>query len=252
MISAQTSPYWLTAFLDCGPDFFDESVEFWSRVTGHASSPRRGRYQEFASLVPPDGDEFLRVQRLGKGEPRIHLDLHVATPRIAADRALTLGATEIADRGYVAMSSPAGVAFCFVNHPAEAVPRSMRWPGGHRSRPHHLCLDVPAPQWTEESSFWSELMGAELDPIKDHDEFAWLRPHPRPWSALLLQRLDTERGPAGAHLDIASDNREAEVARHLVHGATLASVQRWWTVLIAPAGLRYCIVDKRPDPEPGP
>lgn len=252
MISAGTSPFWLTAFFDFAPQAFEESVDFWSHVTGHSRSEGRGQHHEFASLVPPDGDQFLRVQRLGEGESRIHLDLHVAAPRVAADRALTLGATEIADHGYVAMRSPAGVAFCFVDHPAATVPPSMRWPGGHRSRPHHVCIDVPAPHWDEESSYWGELIGAELDPISDHQEFAWLQPHPRPWSALLLQRLDTETGPAGAHLDIGSDDRVAEVARHLSHGATLASVGRWWTVLIDPAGLRYCLVDKSPDPQPSP
>ena len=67
--------------------------------------------------MPDDGDAFLRVQRLEDGADRIHLDLHVEAPREAADRAVALGATEVADHGYVVLTSPGGFAFCFVPHP---------------------------------------------------------------------------------------------------------------------------------------
>ena len=55
-------------------------------------SPSRGENGEFATLMPPDGDDFLRVQRLADGPSRIHLDLHVDDPSTAAERAVGLGA----------------------------------------------------------------------------------------------------------------------------------------------------------------
>ena len=84
--------FWVTAFLDFTADEFDAEVGFWSDVTGYAVSPTRGIHGEFATLVPQDGDAFLRVQRLADGPSRIHLDLHVDDPSTAAQRAVELGA----------------------------------------------------------------------------------------------------------------------------------------------------------------
>jgi hypothetical protein len=93
------SPFWLSAFLDFDAASFERGVRFWRDVTGFAVSPARGADGEFATLVPPDGDDYLRVQRLADGPGRIHLDVHVPDPRAAADRAIALGATEVADSG---------------------------------------------------------------------------------------------------------------------------------------------------------
>ena len=63
----------------------------------------------------------------------------------------------------------------------------------------------------------------------------------------LLQRLGEERDPAGAHLDLATDDRVAEVARHEVLGARMHDVREQFTVLHDPAGLTYCVTDRDPD-----
>ncbi len=61
----------------------------------------------------------------------------------------------------------------------------------------------------------------------------------------LVQRLDDE-GPAGAHLDLASSDRSAEVARHEALGAEVTFVGDFWTVLRDPAGLSYCVTGRDP------
>jgi hypothetical protein len=51
-------------------------VVFWREVTGSALSPFRGVAAEFATLLPPDGDAYLRVQRVKDDPGGHHLDLH--------------------------------------------------------------------------------------------------------------------------------------------------------------------------------
>ena len=136
-------PFWVSAFLDLAAGDFDPGVRFWRAVTGFGLSPPRGPAGEFATLVPPDGDDYLRVQRLGTGPSRIHLDLHVADPRAAADAAVRLGAHRGPRRGYVALTSPGGFTFCFVAPPGRRPTRARhlarRSPGAWSTRCVSTC-----------------------------------------------------------------------------------------------------------------
>lgn len=241
--------FWTTAFLDLAPDRFADAVAFWSAVTGHAPSPPRGRHDEFATLEPPAGDAHLRVQRLGAGPSRVHLDLHVDDPQSAADRAGELGATVTLrhDLGYVVMASPGGFTFCFVRHPASRTAPPATWPGGHRSAVDQVCLDVPGPRYDAECAFWQQLTGWELRDSPTHAEFRRLvRPAGQPLH-LLLQRLGDAGGSVRGHLDLATSDRGAETARHLGLGAVLREVRDDWTVLADPAGSAYCLTDRAPE-----
>ncbi len=243
------SPTWISAFLDFAPDGFDEGVRFWSEATEYDVSPRRGDADEFATLVPEDGDAFLRVQRLGQGPDRIHLDLHVADPRAAADQAAGLGAQVIADHGYVVLQSPGGFPFCFVPHPGANRPRPTTWPGGHSSLVDQVCLDIPASSYERESEFWRDLTGwEERRSAVSTDFHPLLRPDGHPLR-LLLQRLGEQTGTTRAHLDWSATDRAAETARHQELGARIMDTQAVWTVLTDPVGRIYCITDR--DPETG-
>jgi hypothetical protein len=56
---------------------------------------------------------------------------------------------------------------------------------------------------------------------------------------VLVQRVDHE---SRVHLDIETDDIEAEVRRLEALGATrVAQVKRWW-VMQAPSGQRFCVV----------
>lgn len=240
------SPFWLSAFVDLAPDAFDDGVRFWRDVTGFAVSPRRGADDEFATLVPADGDDYLRVQRLASEPSRIHLDVHVPEPRAAADRAVTLGAEELADHGYVVLRSPGGFVFCFVAHPAARRPTPVTWPAGHRSMVYQVCLDLPRPSYDVEAGFWAEVLGGVPDLLARRPEFSWLRTG-RQWALdLLLQRLDREDGPVTAHLDLGTTGRDEEVARHAALGAGIQAHEEFWTTMSDPAGLAYCITTRDP------
>jgi hypothetical protein len=247
------SPFWISAFLDLAPDEHQRGVAFWQAVTGYRLSEPRGRYDEFATLVPPEGDDFLRVQRLGEGPSRIHLDLHVDDPAAAGVRAERLGARVVArpEQGYLVLESPGGFTFCFVRERSSRRPGPLTWPGGHSSFVDQVCLDIPATRHEEECAFWEALTGLpRIDRIRT-DEFSRLTGEDRGAIQLLLQRLDEQDGPVRAHLDLATTDRAAETARHEELGArVLADFERGWTVLAPPAGPAYCITDRAPDLAP--
>lgn len=238
---------WLSAFIDFQADHFDAGASFWASVTGYAVSPSRGENDEFATLVPPDGDDFLRVQRLVAGPTRIHLDLSVGAPREAVVHAVGQGATQLADAGeYAVLRSPGGLVFCLVGHSGSRRPNPATWPQGHRSAVYQVCLDLPSETYDAEAGFWAEVLGATPQVLAARPEFAWLRVERQFALDVLLQRLDATTGPVSAHLDLGTDDRSAEVARHLALGAGLLTTEEFWTVLRDPTGLVYCVTDRDP------
>jgi hypothetical protein len=118
-------PTWLTAFLDFRADEFDTGVAFWQGVTGFGLSKVRGEHDEFATLLPPYGDAFLRVQRLDSGDNGIHVDLHAR------------------DHPFEVRRSPGGLVYCLVSGSESVRPEPVTWPGGNRSMVDQVCLDIP-------------------------------------------------------------------------------------------------------------
>ena len=240
------TPFWTSAFLDLPADAHAAGLGFWRDVTGWTVSPVRGADGEFVTLQPAEGDDHLRVQRLAEGRPRLHLDLHVADPRAAADHAVSLGAREVADLGHVVLRSPGGFPFCLVTHPASTPAPAASWPGGHRSAVDQVCLDVPSELHDRELTFWHALTGRELAGSPGHPEFHRLRRPADESLHLLVQRLEEPLGEVRAHLDLAASDVAAETARHEALGARVVAVHDEWTVLTDPAGAAYCITDREP------
>jgi hypothetical protein len=234
---------WLTAFLDLSRNA-GAAEEFWLAVTRSRLSARRGEFQQFATLLPPDGDAFLRVQNVD-GDGGCHLDVHVEDVRDST--AVDLGASVVEDLGdIVVFRSPGGLPFCLVPHRGEGVrPSPLTWPDGQTSLVDQLCIDIPPADFDREADFWSALTGWERRPT-DTAEFDYLvRPEGMPLR-LLLQRLDGPAPGVRAHLDLACDGREPEVRRHQALGATYVRETDDWVTLLDPAGLPYCITTRAP------
>ncbi len=240
------SPFWVSAFLDSAPEHHQVGVGFWQAATGYAVSAPRGDGAEFASLVPPDGEEFLKVQRLHHGPDRVHLDLHVADPRAAADTAVRAGAVEIVDRGYVVLASPGGLVFCYVDHPASRRPSATPHPDGSAARVRQVAIDVPRSSYDAEWAFWAALTGWEQRASSVTEDFRFLLPPADQPLGLLVQRLGEEDGDVRAHLDWGTTDRAAETERHLALGARVLAVHPHWTVLTDPVGRVYCLTDGDP------
>jgi hypothetical protein len=244
-----TRPFWLTAFIDYPAAEFERGRDFWTRVTDWPLSAARGEHDEFVSLVPPDGADYLRLQRLGGGGTRLHLDVHVPDPEEAAFVAQQRGAslTRQVGPGLVIMASPAGFEFCFVRQRREGRAQPRRWPDGHHSRVSQVCLDIPAPRYDLEIQFWADTLECRAEPSSSHSEFTRiLVPETFPFE-ILTQRLQLSR-EMGAHVDIGTDNRRAEVARLQREGAVVRAVREDWTVLEAPGGMSFCVLDRSPIP----
>ncbi|GIG35035.1 VOC family protein [Cellulomonas pakistanensis] len=243
---------WTTAFLDSAAADWSRTLAFWQAATATSLSPFRGPDDEFVTLVPADGDPFLRAQRVRSGPGGVHLDLHVPEPRAAADAAAELGAHEVAASDHVVMASPGGLAFCFVDLDADPArrPGPVRWPlaagGAHASLLDQLAVDVPADRWPAERRFWAALTGWPEHPTAPDAELVPLRRPDGVPLRLLLQRLDEPSGAVRAHLDLACSDRAAETERHVALGARVERVRQHWTVLADPTGRRYCLTDRDP------
>jgi hypothetical protein len=220
-------PTWITAFLDLPAASFEDGVAFWVAVTGCTVSASRGETDEFATLLPPAGEPFLRVQRIGSAVPGVHLDLHAP------------------DGSWEVRTSPGGFAFCANTVAGGDRPEPLRWPGGHTSLVDQVCLDIAPGQYDEECAFWAAQTGWELAPTSAPYMRQLVRPAGMPLR-VLLQRRDEGTGPVTAHLDLATTDREAEVARHLALGASIDGGGPRWTRLRDPAGALYCVTDRDP------
>ena len=65
---------------------------------------------------------------------------------------------------------------------------------------------------------------------------------------VFVQQID---GPARVHLDIETDDVEAEVARLEACGATrIQQVKTWW-IMHDPSGQPFCVVQPQTDDFPG-
>jgi len=235
---------WVTAFLDT-PRGADVDA-FWLEVTGTKLSSRRGANRQFATLLPPYGDAFLRVQVTESDTPGVHFDLHVPNPSETARHALSLNADIIRDHGtFVGLTSPGGMPFCLVPHRAEQLrPQPVAWSRGWQSLVDQVCIDIPANDFEREARFWAAMTGWSRRPGA-LPEFDYLvRPADMP-IGLLLQRVG-DAGAVRAHLDMACDDVPAETARHEALGATFVRRTSWWITLRDPAGRDYCITSRDP------
>lgn len=236
---------WITAFLDLPEDSFEDGTAFWQGVTGSTLSAPRGERGEFATLIPRDGDPYLKVQRIKDGPAKIHLDLHTQDVAGFVEHATGLGASVQKQGEYVVMTSPGGFTFCVVDHPtggSRATP--VPWWGG-LSLVDQVCLDMPSSVHDHEFEFWTRLTGWEHLGGRFR-EFSTLERPAGQTLRLLLQRLDAADGPVRAHLDLSSADPVAEVVRHRSLGAEHVREHSRWTVLRDPAGLEYCVTERDP------
>ena len=115
----------------------------------------------------------------------------------------------------------------------------------HHSRLTGFVIDCRTGSLDEAAKFWGNALGRAVStPQNEGDKYRDLQSE-LPGPQLMVQQVDHE---SRVHLDIESDNLEAEVARLEKLGAKrLGFVKRWW-VMEAPTGQRFCVVN----PQRGP
>ena len=242
---------WVVAFLDNPPDDVEASHAFWLAATSTTLSPARGPEGQFATLQPAEGDAWIKVQRLD-GLPaggRVHVDLAVdGGPdglRTAVRRATGLGAVVESElEAVVVLRSPGGFPFCITDWEATGRPARQVRTGSRLL--DQVCVDIPRDRLDAEVAFWAGLTGWQVRGAGDDNEFvALVRPADIPVK-LLLQRLDDESGPVTGHLDLASEDRDTEVAALVALGAREGGRSSGWTVMHDPVGRVFCVTDRKP------
>ena len=226
-------------------------MAFWREVTGSGLSPFRGEHQQFATLLPPAGDPWLRVQRVASGPGGCHLDLHVdmstGTLDDAAGHAIALGATvRHREDGLIISESPGGFTFCLVRWEGEGEPPAPVSAAGTTCLADQLCLDVPPGEdFERELRFWAALLDVvPPEPgVGGRAEFSWVGRGAGVVRVLMQRRARAEPGERVAgHVDAGCADLAAATRVHVAAGARVVAQDPWWTVLADPAGRQYCLV----------
>lgn len=113
----------------------------------------------------------------------------------------------------------------------------------HYSRLYTIVLDVPAADHDATVAFWRGALDAPLEQVEKYPEFHGAR---LPSHDLLLLTQQLGDGGPRVHVDIHTDDLDAEVARLEALGATRVERQDRWWVMRDPAGLTFCVVLDRP------
>lgn len=115
----------------------------------------------------------------------------------------------------------------------------------HRSRVYAIIIDTPEAEAGRAAAFWSAALGAETSTDASEPQFTSLR-GAVPGLVAAIQAVDDA---PRYHLDIETDDVEAETARLLALGAT--QVARWLEcrVLRAPGGHLLCVLPVDSDPD---
>lgn len=121
----------------------------------------------------------------------------------------------------------------------------------HRSRLSTFVIDCKSADVEQAARFWGAALGRAVhaEPPSPEPEPLYRRLDSRAEEALLLvQKVDHE---SRIHLDIETDDLEAEVKRLEALGARrVAFVRRWW-VMESPTGQRFCVVNPQRGPLEG-
>jgi predicted enzyme related to lactoylglutathione lyase len=111
----------------------------------------------------------------------------------------------------------------------------------HHSRLCAIVIDCQVDELAPAADFWSQALGKPIASVdQDGDgKYAELQTAADE-PIILLQKADH---PSRVHLDIETDDLDAEVARLERLGARrIAFVRERWWVLEAPSGHRFCVV----------
>ena len=118
----------------------------------------------------------------------------------------------------------------------------------HQSRLSSIIIDCQTDNLDAAAEFWGRALGRTVRLSADGDtKYRDLTAADDPL-ILMAQKVDH---PSRVHLDIESDDVEAEVRRLEVLGAKrIEKIKTWW-VLEAPTGQRFCVVRQQRGPLEG-
>lgn len=115
----------------------------------------------------------------------------------------------------------------------------------HRSRLSTLLIDAPSAQADASAGFWAGALGVPTSSPPDEPQYVSLR-GAVPNLNIAVQRVEDA---ARYHLDIETDDVEAEVARLEALGAVEVSSWQGCHTLRVPGGHLVCVIPLHSDPD---
>lgn len=110
----------------------------------------------------------------------------------------------------------------------------------HRSRLAGFIIDCQTDDLDAASRFWSRALGLPIGELSPEESATYAKLENAPGA--LHVEVQAVTHPSRVHLDIESDDVEAEVARLEALGAKRIAEVHTWVVMEAPTGQRFCVV----------
>ena len=108
-----------------------------------------------------------------------------------------------------------------------------------------VIVDVPSSSFQEVAAFWAGALAATSHPVPDEPEFVSLH-DPASLPHVAVQDIGADGTPR-FHLDVETDDVEAEVARLTALGATVHARRPTFVVMSDPVGLLFCVLPPSSD-----
>ncbi|WP_049579332.1 VOC family protein [Streptomyces sp. SBT349] len=115
----------------------------------------------------------------------------------------------------------------------------------HRSRVYAVIIDAPEEEAERATAFWSAALGVAAEPFAPEPQFTTLH-EALPGLVTAVQAVDDA---PRIHLDIETDDIEAETARLVDLGAEEIAQWQECHVLRVPGGHLVCVLPVETDPE---
>lgn len=116
----------------------------------------------------------------------------------------------------------------------------------HRSRLSSIVIDCQTDDLSPHLDFWSQALGKRVasDGSEGDGKYAELVTD-RDEPIILLQKVSH---PSRVHLDIETDDVNAEAERLVALGARKVEKIKTWWVMEAPSGHRFCVIRQQRTP----
>ncbi|MGB9111769.1 MAG: VOC family protein [Acidimicrobiales bacterium] len=109
----------------------------------------------------------------------------------------------------------------------------------HRILMRTIVFDFPSDVHEAARDFWQVALLADIRRGTKYPEYHVLQ-HPAALGSVMVQHL--QEGTSHIHVDIETDDLEAEISRLVEAGAEIVQRHEQWTVLRDPGGLLFCVV----------
>ena len=112
----------------------------------------------------------------------------------------------------------------------------------HRSRVGVVLIDHPAASYGAAATFWADATGHTRSGDDPSAEQPYESLQDLPGGVQVALQLLGEGTAPRVHLDIETDDVEAETARVLALGARLVEQREGYAILADPGGVLFCVV----------